>query len=148
MRQPHRLPSRELLARQALLAAWEAASRNGATRQKPKRRTTAVVRRDGREPLGLGSAIGMMMTERGMAAPAAGGSVLVGFDTILAAVVPELAGRVGRGLRRGDRQSGRRPRRSGSRDATALERAEAAQRRGEQAGLAVMVGHRRRQGRC
>lgn len=36
----------------------------------------------------------MMMTERGMAAPAAGGSVLADFDTILTAVVPELAGRV------------------------------------------------------
>ncbi|WP_331756913.1 DUF721 domain-containing protein (plasmid) [Streptomyces anulatus] len=82
------------LARQALLAAREAARKNGVTRQKPKRRTTTVVRRDGREPLGLGSAIGMMMTECGMAAPAAGGSVLADFDTILAAVVPELAGRV------------------------------------------------------
>ncbi|SDE39395.1 Protein of unknown function [Streptomyces sp. LaPpAH-199] len=82
------------LARQALIAAREAARKNGATRQKPKRRTTTVVRRDGREPLGLGSAIGMMMTERGMAAPAAGGNVLADFDTILAAVVPELAGRV------------------------------------------------------
>ncbi|MFJ8405762.1 DUF721 domain-containing protein [Streptomyces microflavus] len=82
------------LARQALLAAREAAKKNGATRQKPKRRTTTVVRREGREPLGLGGAIGMMMTERGMAAPAAGGSVLADFDTILVAVVPELAGRV------------------------------------------------------
>ncbi|PJN24719.1 hypothetical protein CG717_31975 [Streptomyces sp. CB02613] len=82
------------LARQALIAAREAARKSGATRQKPKRRTTTVVRRDGREPLGLGSAISMMMTERGMAAPAAGGSVLADFDTILAAVVPELAGRV------------------------------------------------------
>ncbi|WP_426501634.1 DciA family protein [Streptomyces sp. D54] len=36
----------------------------------------------------------MMMTERGMAAPAAGGSVLARFDTILTAVVPELARRV------------------------------------------------------
>ncbi|MER6639125.1 DUF721 domain-containing protein [Streptomyces microflavus] len=36
----------------------------------------------------------MMMTERGMATPAAGGSVLADFDTILAAVVPELAERV------------------------------------------------------
>ncbi|MFD5208586.1 hypothetical protein ACFWNF_16850 [Streptomyces anulatus] len=36
----------------------------------------------------------MMMTERGMAAPAAGGSVLADFDTILTVVVPELAGRV------------------------------------------------------
>ncbi|MFD3651604.1 DUF721 domain-containing protein [Streptomyces cyaneofuscatus] len=82
------------LARQALLAAREAARKSGANRQKPKRRTTAAVRRAGREPLGLGSAIGMMMTERGMAAPAAGGSVLTDFDPILAAVVPELAGRV------------------------------------------------------
>ncbi|WP_371097735.1 DUF721 domain-containing protein [Streptomyces sanglieri] len=80
------------LARQALVAAREAAKKNGATTKKPKRRTTAV-RRDGREPLGLGSAIGMMMTERGMTAPAAGGSVLADFDAILAAAVPELAGR-------------------------------------------------------
>ncbi|MFE3865971.1 DciA family protein [Streptomyces goshikiensis] len=82
------------LARQALAAAREAAKKNGATRQKPKRRTTTVVRRDGREPLGLGSAIGMMMTERGLVAPAAGGSVLADFDAILTAAVPELAGRV------------------------------------------------------
>ncbi|MFE2116921.1 hypothetical protein ACFXAY_26410 [Streptomyces microflavus] len=61
------------LARQALLAAREAAKKNGSTRQKPKRRTATVVRREGREPLGLGSAISRMMTERGMAAPAVGG---------------------------------------------------------------------------
>ncbi|MFD3976184.1 DciA family protein [Streptomyces cyaneofuscatus] len=36
----------------------------------------------------------MMMTERGMAASVAGGNVLASFDAILAAVVPELAGRV------------------------------------------------------
>ncbi|MCX4489801.1 hypothetical protein OG890_38825 [Streptomyces anulatus] len=59
------------MARQALLAAREAARKNGATAKKPKRRTTTVVRHDGRAPLGLGSAIGMMMTERGMTAPAA-----------------------------------------------------------------------------
>ncbi|MFG2613903.1 hypothetical protein [Streptomyces anulatus] len=82
------------LARQALLAAREAARKSGATLQKPKRCTTTVVRRDGREPLGLGRAVSMMMTERGMAAPAADGSVLASFDTILTAVVPELAGRV------------------------------------------------------
>ncbi|MEU6285050.1 DUF721 domain-containing protein [Streptomyces sp. NPDC047028] len=83
------------LARQALIAAREAAKKNGATQtKKPKRRTTTVVRRDGREPLGLGSAISRMMTERGMVTPAAGGSVLADFDTILAAAVPELAGRV------------------------------------------------------
>ncbi|MGW5816502.1 DUF721 domain-containing protein [Streptomyces noursei] len=83
------------LARQALVAAREAAKKNGATQtKKPKRRTGTVVRRDGREPLGLGAAIGMMMTERGMVAPAAGGSVLAQFDDILAAAAPELARRV------------------------------------------------------
>ncbi|WEH43992.1 DciA family protein [Streptomyces sp. AM 2-1-1] len=82
------------LARQALTAAREAAKKNGATANKPKRRTTTVVRRDGREPLGLGSAISRMLTERGMTAPAAGGTVLAQFDTILAAVAPELAERV------------------------------------------------------
>ncbi|MES9592321.1 hypothetical protein ABZ776_28075 [Streptomyces sp. NPDC007076] len=52
------------LARQALLAAREAAKKNGAQTKKPKRRTSTAVRRDGREPLGLGAAIGMMMTEQ------------------------------------------------------------------------------------
>ncbi|MFE3770831.1 DUF721 domain-containing protein [Streptomyces sp. NPDC059122] len=83
------------LARQALVAARGAAKKNGATQaKKPKRRTGTVVRRDGREPLGLGAAIGMMMTERGMVAPAAGGSVLAQFADILAAAAPELARRV------------------------------------------------------
>ncbi|MER6723114.1 DUF721 domain-containing protein [Streptomyces halstedii] len=82
------------LARQALIAAREAAKKNGAQTQKPKRRTGTAVRRDGREPLGLGAAIGMMMTERGLVAPAAGGSVLAHFDDILAAAAPELAGHV------------------------------------------------------
>ncbi|GGM19773.1 hypothetical protein GCM10010129_75110 [Streptomyces fumigatiscleroticus] len=87
-------PSGVDLARQALIAAREAA-KNGATQtKKPKRRTGTAVRRDGREPLGLGAAIGMMMTERGMVAPAAGGSVLAQFDDILAAAAPELAGHV------------------------------------------------------
>ncbi|MFB8247332.1 DciA family protein [Streptomyces sp. NPDC055952] len=83
------------LARQALVAAREAAKKNGGTQaKKPKRRTGTVVRREGREPLGLGAAIGMMMTERGMVAPAAGGSVLARFDDILAGAAPELAGHV------------------------------------------------------
>ncbi|WP_240351154.1 hypothetical protein [Streptomyces olivoreticuli] len=51
------------LARQALVAAREAAKKNGTTSPKPKRRTGTVVRHDGREPLGLGAAIGMMMTD-------------------------------------------------------------------------------------
>ncbi|MFH8618642.1 hypothetical protein ACH4E8_26750 [Streptomyces sp. NPDC017979] len=40
------------------IAVREAAKKNGATTRKPKRRPTTVVRRDGREPLGLGAAIG------------------------------------------------------------------------------------------
>ncbi|MGW0191403.1 hypothetical protein ACWDV7_37590 [Streptomyces sp. NPDC003362] len=36
-----------------------------------KRRTGTVVRRGGREPLALGAAIGMMLTECGMVAPVA-----------------------------------------------------------------------------
>ncbi|MFE4336719.1 hypothetical protein ACFRQM_47540 [Streptomyces sp. NPDC056831] len=80
------------LARQTLVAAREAARKNGASRkEKPKRRTGTVVRRDGREPLGLGSAISRMMTERGMVAPAAGRSLLAQFGDILAAAAPELA---------------------------------------------------------
>ncbi|MFE1028573.1 DciA family protein [Streptomyces sp. NPDC058818] len=88
-------PSGVDLARQALVAAREAAKKNGATQtKKAKRRTGTVVRRDGRDPLGLGAAIGMMMTERGMVAPVAGGGVLARFDDILAAAAPELAGHV------------------------------------------------------
>ncbi|MDW8478405.1 DciA family protein [Streptomyces scabiei] len=84
------------LARQALAAAREGAKKNGGSTQKakPKRSRTQVVRRNGREPLGLGTAITMMMTERGMVAPAAGGSVLARFGDILAAAAPELAGHV------------------------------------------------------
>ncbi|MER5966833.1 hypothetical protein [Streptomyces sp. NPDC002057] len=68
-------PSGVDLARQALLAAREAAKERGTHRQKPKRRTTTVAR-DGGAPLDISRAIGMMMTERGLVAPAAGGSVL------------------------------------------------------------------------
>ncbi|MGW5284449.1 hypothetical protein ACWERI_34185 [Streptomyces collinus] len=54
------------LARQAQVGAREAATKNGGARkEKPKQRTGAVVRRDGREPLGLGSAIKIQcLTER------------------------------------------------------------------------------------
>ncbi|MFB7355992.1 DciA family protein [Streptomyces gardneri] len=61
---------------------------------KPKRRTSTTLRRDGREPLGLGAAISMMMTKCGLVAPAAGGSVLAQWEAILAAAAPELAGHV------------------------------------------------------
>ncbi|MFD8382426.1 hypothetical protein ACFV2X_28605 [Streptomyces sp. NPDC059679] len=70
------------LARQGLVAAREAAKKNGGRRQeKPKRSRPRAVRRDGREPLGLAAAISLMMTERGMAAPAADGSVLALLST-------------------------------------------------------------------
>jgi hypothetical protein len=83
------------LVRQALLAAREQAKKNGtAVKKKPKRRARRAVRRDGREPLGLGEAIGMMMTERGLTVPAAGGSVLARWDNILAAAAAELVGHV------------------------------------------------------
>ncbi|MFE6460030.1 DUF721 domain-containing protein [Streptomyces cinereoruber] len=82
------------LARQTLLAAREAAKKNGAQTKKPKRRTGTAVQRDGREPLGLGAAINMMMTERGLVAPAAGGSVLAQRESALATAAPELAGHV------------------------------------------------------
>ncbi|MFC8492980.1 hypothetical protein ACFUJU_19695 [Streptomyces sp. NPDC057235] len=82
------------LARQALLAAREAAKKSEAQTKKPKRRSGTAVRRDGREPLGLGAAITMMMTERGLVAPAAGGSVLAQWEAILATAAPELAGHV------------------------------------------------------
>ncbi|MER6917075.1 hypothetical protein ABT354_36000 [Streptomyces sp. NPDC000594] len=82
------------LARQALTAAREAAKRSGAITRKPKHRITTVVRRDGREALGLGAANGRMMTERGLVTPAVGGTVLADFDAILTAAVPERAGRV------------------------------------------------------
>ncbi|MDV5144025.1 DciA family protein [Streptomyces sp. SBC-4] len=62
-------------------------------RARPKRRT-ATIRREGREPLAFGRAIGMMMTERGLAAPAASGSTLAQWETILAEAAPELAGHV------------------------------------------------------
>ncbi|MET8411120.1 hypothetical protein ABZV34_23965 [Streptomyces sp. NPDC005195] len=84
------------LARQALAAAREAAKKNGGRRQekKPKRSRRQVAQRDGSEPLGLGTAITMMMTERGMVAPAAGSSLLAQFGDLLAAAAPELAGHV------------------------------------------------------
>ncbi|MFD9240667.1 DUF721 domain-containing protein [Streptomyces sp. NPDC059556] len=87
-------PSGVDLARQALLAAREAAkAKRSEVRQKPRRRTAVVVR-DGRAPLAFGAAIGMMMTERGLVAPAAGGSVLAQWDAVLTTAAPELVGHV------------------------------------------------------
>ena len=93
------------LARQALLAAREAAKKNGAQSKKSKRRTGTSLRRDGREPLGPGAAISMMMTECGLVAPAAGGSVLAQWETILTVATLEQAGHVQAG--KSDADTGR-----------------------------------------
>ncbi|MGA4960362.1 DciA family protein [Streptomyces lavendulocolor] len=79
------------LARVALRAAMEAARKNG-NGQKTKRRPRAVttVRRDGREPMGLGAAIGALVTERVWELPAAGATLRERW----AAIAPELAGHV------------------------------------------------------
>jgi predicted nucleic acid-binding Zn ribbon protein len=79
------------LARVALRAAKVAAQKNGGGRTvQPKTRTTRVVRRDGREPMGLGAAIGALVTERAWELPAAGASLRARWE----AIAPELAGHV------------------------------------------------------
>ncbi|MGC5041097.1 DciA family protein [Streptomyces sp. DT73] len=79
------------LARVALRAAMEAARKNGAGQKaKKKPRARAAVRRDGREPLGLGAAIGALVTERAWELPAAGATLRERW----AAIAPELAGHV------------------------------------------------------
>ncbi|MFJ3594631.1 DciA family protein [Streptomyces sp. NPDC090082] len=79
------------LARVALRAAMEAARKNG-TGPKAKRKPRAVttVRRDGREPMGLGAAIGALVTERAWELPAAGATLRERW----AAIAPEFAGHV------------------------------------------------------
>ncbi|MCX5388425.1 DciA family protein [Streptomyces sp. NBC_00083] len=79
------------LARVALRAAMEQARKNGAGQKaKKKPRARAAVRRDGREPLGLGAAIGALVTERAWELPAAGATLRERW----AAIAPELAGHV------------------------------------------------------
>ncbi|WP_331720168.1 DciA family protein (plasmid) [Streptomyces sp. NBC_01136] len=79
------------LARVALRAAMEAARKNGAGQKaKKKPRAGTAVRRDGREPLGLGAAISALVTERAWELPAAGASLRERW----AAIAPELAGHV------------------------------------------------------
>jgi predicted nucleic acid-binding Zn ribbon protein len=79
------------LARVALRAAKVAAQKNGAGRTaQPKPRTARVVRRDGREPMGLGAAIGALVTERAWELPAAGASLRARWE----AIAPEFAGHV------------------------------------------------------
>ncbi|MEU8949684.1 DciA family protein [Streptomyces sp. NPDC048489] len=79
------------LARVALRAAMEAARKNGGGQKaKKKPRTVTAVRRDGREPMGLGAAIGALVTERAWVLPAAGATLRERW----AAIAPELAGHV------------------------------------------------------
>ncbi|MFK0182375.1 DciA family protein [Streptomyces xanthochromogenes] len=79
------------LARVALRAAMEAARKNGSGQKaKKKPRTGTAVRRDGREPMGLGAAIGALVTERAWELPAAGATLRERW----AAIAPELAGHV------------------------------------------------------
>ncbi|WP_331720240.1 DciA family protein (plasmid) [Streptomyces sp. NBC_00289] len=80
------------LARVALRAAMEQARKNGGgqrTKQKPPR-VVRTGRRDGREPMGLGAAIGALVTERAWELPAAGATLRQRW----AAIAPELAGHV------------------------------------------------------
>lgn len=71
------------LARVALRAAKVAAQKNGGGRTaQPKPRTTRVVRRDGREPMGLGAAIGALVTERAWELPAAGATLRARWEAI------------------------------------------------------------------
>ncbi|GHD76249.1 hypothetical protein GCM10010317_092310 [Streptomyces mirabilis] len=81
------------LARVVLRAALETARKNGSrtTKAKTKLGLSSVVRRGGREPMGLGGAIGMLVTERAWELPAAGASLRERW----AAIAPDFAGHVG-----------------------------------------------------
>ncbi|MFJ2249194.1 DUF721 domain-containing protein [Streptomyces sp. NPDC087862] len=79
------------LARVALRAAREAARKNDAVQKAKKRpRTATMVRRDGREPMGLGTAIGTLVASRAWEIPAIGASLRERW----AAIAPDLAGHV------------------------------------------------------
>ncbi|MFD8288030.1 DciA family protein [Streptomyces lavendulae] len=79
------------LARVALRAAREAARKNGAGQKtKQKARPVRTVPRSGREPMGLGAALGVLVTERAWDIPAAGGAVLDRWPAIAAALAPQL----------------------------------------------------------
>lgn len=78
------------LARIALTAARAAAkTRPAGPGPKPRRRTT-MRRTDGRDPLPLGKAIDLLVTEHGWETPAAGGTIIDQWPQI----APELAGKV------------------------------------------------------
>ncbi|OIJ85253.1 hypothetical protein BIV25_44570 [Streptomyces sp. MUSC 14] len=79
------------LARVALRAALEQARQNGGGQKaKSKPRPVRAVRRNGREPMGLGTAICALVAERAWELPAAGASLRERGS----AIAPELAGHV------------------------------------------------------
>ena len=72
-------------------SAMEAARKNGGGQKtKKKPRPVTAVRRDGREPMGLGAAIGALVTERAWELPATGAALRERW----AAIAPDLAGHV------------------------------------------------------
>ncbi|WP_217231353.1 DciA family protein [Streptomyces anulatus] len=79
-------PSGVDLARVALRAAKDAAKKRGTdspVSRKPKRRTSGPRRStEGRDPIGLGTALSRLVAERGWEAPVAGGNVLEHWDEI------------------------------------------------------------------
>lgn len=83
-------PSGVDLARIALRAAREAARKTGSRTAKSRLRAGATVRRDEREPMGLGTALGALITERAWELSAAGASLCERW----AAIAPDLAGHV------------------------------------------------------
>ncbi len=78
------------LARVALRAAMEAARKNGDGQKATKPGAVTTVRRDGREPMSLGAAIGALITERTWELPAAGATLREWW----AAIAHEFAGHV------------------------------------------------------
>ncbi|MER6738441.1 CbrC family protein, partial [Streptomyces puniciscabiei] len=76
------------LARVALRAAMEQArNKGGGQKEKSKPRAVRAVRRDGREPMGLGAAIGTLVTGRAWELPTAGATLRERWT----AIAPELA---------------------------------------------------------
>ncbi|MGP3978974.1 DciA family protein [Streptomyces sp. 8N114] len=80
------------LARVALHQAREAARARGTSeaRTPRTRRPRTALRRDGRDPQGLGAVLQGLLADRGWEAPAAGGTVLEQWPTIAAAISPTL----------------------------------------------------------
>lgn len=83
-------PSGVDLARAALAAARAAARTRPVEPKRKTRRSSGTSARRAGDPMGLGAAIGRMMTERGWEPPEAGGSILDQWPTI----APELADKV------------------------------------------------------